>query len=67
MGYYYDAKGRAGSAPPLPPGRPPASAVLPPRAGASAAAWTAQRDPASGRTYYVNATTGQTSWTAPGM
>jgi len=24
--------------------------------------WTAQRDPASGRTYYNNAATGQTSW-----
>jgi len=35
-----------------------ASASLP-------AGWTAAVDPGSGRTYYVNATTGQTSWEVP--
>lgn len=29
------------------------------------AGWTAAVDPTSGRTYYVNATTGQTSWEVP--
>jgi len=27
--------------------------------------WTAQKDPASGQTYYYNSVTGQTSWTPP--
>jgi len=46
--------------PPPPPGPPPSGAgLLPP-------GWTPQVDPASGRAYYYNMQTGESSWTAPG-
>lgn len=32
---------------------------------ADASAWTAVKDPTSGKTYYYNASTGQTSWEVP--
>jgi len=48
------------AAAPPPPGPPPSgAAVLPP-------GWTPQVDPASGRTYYYNTKTGESSWTPPG-
>jgi len=43
---------------PPPPGAESGAAGLP-------AGWSAAVDPTSGRTYYVNATTGQTSWEPP--
>ena len=42
----------------LPPPGPPGGGAMPP-------GWSAQVDPASGRTYYVNAVTGATSWEFP--
>ena len=51
----------AGGVPPPPPGAPPpgqGAEVLPP-------GWTSAIDPASGRTYYMNTVTNETSWTYP--
>ena len=52
--------GGGGVPPPPPPGPPPGQMpeVLPP-------GWTSAIDPASGRTYYMNAATNATSWTNP--
>lgn len=48
---------------------PPVMAALPPPGPAGGGAlppgWSAQVDPASGRTYYVNSVTGATSWEFP--
>lgn len=51
--------GAKGSTPP-PPGSDAGAAGLPP-------GWSAAVDPGSGRTYYVNASTGQTSWEPPAV
>ena len=51
----------ASMAPPPPPAGPPPGTmaqIMPP-------GWTSAVDPASGRVYYANATTGATSWTYP--
>ena len=48
-----------GITPPPPPGAPPPSyGNLPP-------GWQAMSDPASGATYYYNATSGESTWTRP--
>lgn len=57
-------------APASPAVRPPSSDAAPPAAaggsgGFVSGQWTAHEDEASKRTYYVNSTTGETSWTAP--
>ena len=50
--------GSGGGIPPPPPGSGPGGGALP-------AGWREVPDPASGRSYYVNDTTGETTWEKP--
>ena len=62
VGLYCFCKGRGGGGGgggKAPPGPPTLAGGLPP-------GWSQAVDPASGRTYYVNANTGETSWETPG-
>ena len=64
--FYMDKQAEAGAAPPA-PGAPNAMypAAQQPAAPQAASPWTAQVDPGSGATYYLNSQTGESSWTPP--